>query len=221
MYVAASMDLIERAIALLTETERSLRQLMAEGVESGSYAAIGQIANMAERLAMLKNGVVPTQSSDAITPALVEANGAKREADQGPGPPLSGAKRSVQRKSTSTRQSYPRFERNGDKLVKVGWSDRDQRAYEHRAPRAIVFQVCEALARRSARGRRFRMEEVLPELGELKDPIPSYQGYLTLAWLRSEGVIDRDGKDGYRVKNGALSDERIEKLWESLAERSS
>jgi hypothetical protein len=65
------------------------------------------------------------------------------------------------------------------------------------------------------------MEEVLPELNDMKEPVPSYQGYLTLAWLRAEGVIERDGKDGYRVKSGTLSAERIEKLWESLSERSS
>lgn len=219
MYLGPFMDLVENAVALLIETERSLRQLMAEGVESGGYAAVGQIASMAERLAMLKNSV--TQPSDALTPTLLEVNGMKTDAEEVPSPPASHSKRSVRRKSGAVRQSYPRFERDGDKLVKIGWSDRDQRGYEHRAPRAIVFQVCEALGRRSARGRRFSMEEVLPELSHFKEPVPSYQGYLTLAWLRSEGVINRDGKDGYRVKNGALSAERVEKLWESLTERSS
>lgn len=212
------MDLIPRAIALLSETERSLRQLMTDGLESQSYADVAQIAGMAERLAALKNSSM--QYPDPLAPASPRVNGMAAEAEKTASLAASRSKQHASANSAE-RQSYPRFERDGDKLVKIGWSDRDQRAYEHRAPRAIVFEVCEALGKRSGRGRRFKMEEVLPELNEMKEPVPSYQGYLTLAWLRSEGVIERDGKEGYRVKSGSLSTERIEKLWESLGERSS
>lgn len=214
------METIQRAITLLSEAEHSLRQLMADGLESQSYAAVARIAGVAERLAALRNSL--THSPDAeMEPAPARVNGAQAEAEKPTRLAASHSKQHGLSDSPTERLSYPRFERDGDRLVKIGWSDRDQRAYEHRAPRTIVFEVCDTLGRRSGRGRRFKMEEVLPELNDMKEPVPSYQGYLTLAWLRSEGVIERDGKEGYRVKSGSLSAERIEKLWDSLSERPS
>jgi hypothetical protein len=213
------MELIERAVTLLSETERSLRQLIADGLESQSYGAVAQIAGVAERLAALRNSVAKSDDDPELA-ETAKVNGSESITEKGSRLTALRSKPHASRNTPTKRQSYPRFERDGDKLVKIGWSDRDQRVYEHRAPKAMVLEVCGALARHSGRGRRFRMEEVLPELGDMNEPVPSYQAYLTLAWLRNTGVIDRDGKDGYRVRNGALSVDRIEKLWVSLGERS-
>jgi hypothetical protein len=213
------MELIERAAAVLSEAESALRRLMADGLESQMYAVVARIAGLTEQVAQLRGDL--TGFDDPVQgPAPAKSNGGRRAASSPSGLAASHSGRHSSSPLTTERAKYPRFERDGDKLVKIGWSDRDQRIYEHRAPKAVVVGVCEALSRRSARGRRFKMEEVLPELNDLKESVPSYQGYLTLAWLRSEGVIDRDGKDGYRVKSGSLSVERIEELWESLSERS-
>lgn len=212
------MDLVSQAIALLSETEESLRQLMASGLAAQDYSAISQIAVIADRLAQLNAAVAPARDDattpQAAVPAVSIGNASTALVD------LPDIKAMESTNPPSNRRKYPRFERDGDRLVKIGWSDRDRRAYEHRAPRAAVLEVCEALGKRSTRGRRFKMEEVLPELAESKEPVPSYQGYLTLAWLRSEGVVERDGKDGYMVRGGLLSADRVEKLWGSLSERS-
>lgn len=214
-----SMELIRHAAQLLADTENSLRDLISEGLDQQSYGEVAQIAALAERLSALRNAVSSqgavqqsnTNGSGLSGPIQTEYPGHSQHSLVPAEPPPI--------KARSRHTNYPVFEKHGDRLVKVGWSARERRAYEHRAPKVIVAKVCDALGRRSARGRRFRMEEILPDLAADTEAIPAYQAYLTLAWLRNEGVVERDGKDGYRVKNGALSADRIEKLWDSVASR--
>lgn len=213
------MDLIQHAAQLLADTENSLRDLISEGLEQQSYGEVAQIAALAEKLSGLRNAVssqVAVQQNNINGSRLPEPIQTEYRGESQPSivpaePPAI--------KARSRHTNYPVFEKDGDRLVKVGWSARERRAYEHRAPKVVVSKVCDSLGRRSAKGRRFRMEEILPDLAGDTEAIPAYQAYLTLAWLRSEGVVERDGKDGYRVKNGSLSADRIEKLWDSVASR--
>jgi hypothetical protein len=209
------MILYEKALAMIAETERSLRQLMSEAVESEDYVAVAQLAALAERLTLIRGS--PTRGQTLLASSPSETQDSEDEKDTRE---VRRSGRNGHRSTSPVTEKYPRFERDGGRLVKVGWSERDQRVYEHRAPREVVMAVCEAVNKRAVRGRRFKMEEVLPDVADLKEPVPSYQAYLTLAWLRSAGVVDRDGKDGYRVEGGALTVERIESLWQSLRERS-
>lgn len=210
------MELVQRAVAILASTEKALRDLIAEGLEKQSYGEVAQLASLTERLTAIRSPVPQGDTIENRNGGAVNDPAQSSESEESHSAVEDDVRR-VRDLPRSKRDSYPKFQIDGDKLVKIGWSQRDRRAYEHRAPKAVVAQVCEALSRRSARGRRFRMEEVLPELGAEMAPIPSYQAYVTLAWLRNEGVVERDGKDGYRVRNGPLSNERLEKLWNSLS----
>ena len=84
---------------------------------------------------------------------------------------------------------YPKFVREGDNLVKIGWSKSQRAEYEHKSPKRLLAVLCESLT--SANGKRIMMDKVLP----LKDPVtgsafPDYQSYLCLAWLRSARTCD-------------------------------
>jgi hypothetical protein len=64
------------------------------------------------------------------------------------------------------------------------------------------------------------MEEVLP----LNNPgdgseLPSYQVYLSLAWLRAEDLIVQHGRQGYSLPPGSDLERESERRWGELKTR--
>ncbi len=113
---------------------------------------------------------------------------------------------------------YPRFVREGDNLVKVGWSKSQRAEYEHKSPQRLLAVLCESLT--SANGKRIMMDKVLP----LNDPVtgnpfPDYQSYLCLAWLRSAGLVIQHGRQGYSLPKGIELERAIETQWANLLTR--
>jgi hypothetical protein len=103
--------------------------------------------------------------------------------------------------------------------VKIGWSKRDERVYEHRAPREVVFLVSTAISTKVKPKAVFTMDQILPVNDEAGAEVPSYQAYLALAWLRSLGLVQRKGKEGYALANGALDNSKLQRLWNSVPGR--
>ena len=63
------------------------------------------------------------------------------------------------------------------------------------------------------------MDRVLPLTDDSGNEIPSYQAYVSLAWLRSIGTVKRLGKEGYMLVNGALDMSALQRSWEAIPER--
>ncbi len=199
-------DLI-RAIDLVRNAETGLRDLMQQALEQKRYRDLGEVAPLADTLADL----VRRAQSNAESVAVVSS---ARTA-----PLNTSASRSVQSKTPSrgtARDEYPRFERDGEKLVKIAWSKKDKREYEHRAPRDAVLRVAERLATDVATRTVFSMDKLMPFKGDGGSDIPSYQAYLALAWFRELGFVEQRGKEGYAVADGELSIERVQQAWNVL-----
>lgn len=136
-------------------------------------------------------------------------------------PALRKTRRAKSPPSKGPKGDYPRFERDGDRLVKIGWSKKNKEAYEHRAPREAVDAFVRHLASHVAPGKVFAMEDVMP----VPDPgtgvdLPAYQAYLVLAWLRHVGAVEKKGKDGYVLRNGMLTGGKFEVFWSDITPRS-
>jgi hypothetical protein len=192
---------------ILSRAQAELRSLIEQALSEGRYTDVAEIARIADRVAQLTSG--NGQPSVGRPQALKS--------------PESPAARHtlalpVRRKGSS--RSFPRFERERDKLVKIAWSKKDRAEYEHKAPRHVVDLLIDAIRTRKGEGAKFDPPDVLP----LKDSrtrreIPSYQSYLALAWLRHEGVITKYGRDGYALKPTAATQEHLTELWEGLPSR--
>lgn len=219
------MSETRRAVQIISRAETELRSLLRECVESSSYREIQQLAFCAERLSRLRIDLQGDQA--ALSERIEGGNSAVAE----PGPIKRSDGRGPKRKRTrliatgkgangrepDRAQSYPRFEREDDKLVKIGWSEKEAREYEHRAPRESVFRVIEAIeSHAAARERPFTVDDLRPP--QETEPEPSYQTYLTLAWLRSEGYVDRDGKNTYRLISKTLREDSLE-AWNGLPDK--
>lgn len=209
---------LENARKLLHDAENSLRGLIERALADQQYAEVATIAHMANAIARL------THSDEARSPSAEHNRlGAGRESFDVHGSveasavPLLAPRARVRR--TARASEFPRFEREGDKLIKVGWSKRDDRIYEHRAPQQVVFLVANAMASKARRKGVFTMDRVLPLTDDSGNEIPSYQAYVSLAWLRSIGTVKRLGKEGYMLVSGALDMSALQRSWEAIPER--
>lgn len=218
LYDPPAMGHLEKAHEILTATETALRGLIERALSEQEYGDVANIAQMADAVARLRRGnadgslSVPPSAhrfSSDITSNGDEATANEVEASATPRPA---------RRRRPAKGEYPRFERDGDKLIKIGWSKRDERVYEHRAPRETVFVVTNAFSSRRPKTV-FTMDQVLPLNDNAGHEIPSYQAYMALAWLRSIGVVERRGKEGYVVANGSLESSKLERLWNAIPTR--
>lgn len=195
------MSTIAEARAVLVEAEAALRRLMEEGIRQHRYGDVAAIAALTEGLTQLLNGPSRQEGTQATAP--------KHEV-----PARTPSK-------SKTKPEYPRFERDGDKLVKIGWSKKHKDQYEHRAPREAVIGVARHLARQVKVGQVFEVESLFPVPDSANREIPAYQVYLTLAWLRTEGAVDKKGRDGHVLRDPSIAAGGFDKLWERVPIRAS
>lgn len=197
----ACMTAVATAKRILAEAEKRLRALIAEELKSGNYVDVAEIAVLADRLVTLANGQGAQGGVAAPGPQLAV------------GASLADVKRKTGRK-------YPRFERDDRRLIKVGWSKKGRKEYEHRVPIDGAEAFVRHLQANVNEGDTFAMEDLLPvpDLTSGGD-VPSYQGYVTLAWLRDLGVVARKGRDGY-VLRARFQADQLRAYWNSLPVRS-
>ena len=213
--IPLTMKSIQTAVDILSEAEASLRGLMERALAEQQYREVATIATIADSIASLiisssrAGGVVDTEGATVDGPPPEETRS----------PDGQGSVDAPPRRPRDGRVGYPRFEREANKLIKIGWSKKDRRAYEHRAPREAILLFSEVLAKKSRNGRVFTMDKLLPLRDEQGHDIPSYQAYLALAWLRSLGMVKRRGKQGYIVKNGFMDPAHLTQSWEQVPVR--
>lgn len=189
------MSLPEPAERVILTAERSLRSLLEEAIKGGHYDEVVQLAEAARVLASLLS------SGNAKSKPLRAAVGTQEE-DQAVTLPPRRAKRSA----------YPRFEIQGDRLVKTGWSKRAKTEYQHKATQQGALQTFRALA--SSVDGPFRMDDFLPVQLDDGSELPTYQSYLVLAWLRDLGYIVKRGKDTYQWADLEPDDSAFNIAWE-------
>ena len=131
-----------------------------------------------------------------------------------------GARTAGRHKARPPADAYPKFYRRGDELVKVGWSKKDRKEYNHRASRDAVDAVAASIRQVGMKGKLFKGDALL----QLESPtdgshIPNYQVYVALAWLRRLGVVKQHGlRAGYTVALEKQINSTITAAWPELPE---
>lgn len=117
--------------------------------------------------------------------------------------------------------TYPQFYRDGQQLVKIGYSKSERRTYEHRSPRAVLDRLRVLVMELGKSGAKFTTEQLTPPLELRMKDVPSYQVYLCLAFMIRRGLVVRHGRSGYTIVGGHEQElpAGIEKAWGRLAAR--
>lgn len=213
---------VTQVLQILLTAGEALRALIEREVSVGNFREVAEAARLAEGLTVLIGSEYPGMRTDPNTPAGTSHTGlAEKPAGAhavAENPPQVG--REPREAGHGTRK-YPRFARQGDKLVKIGWSKKDRRPYEHKAPSELIEVVREQLLKHAKAKGDFGMDQVLPMLDAAGRDVPSYQAYLVLAWFRALGLVEKMGKDGYRLDRGGLVDSKLRAEWNALTKKES
>jgi len=203
------MDPVEKARALLLQSEAKLRELLSEAATSGDYASVVQIAAWARGLSELTSSTTGRENPQAV--ARPRPPQGRRKASKGPSAPGRSAR--------SAERSYPRFFRQGDQLIRIAWSKREKKEYRHKMPYGIMEALRAAIAKIGADGRVFSTDQFLPlqDVGE-GGPVPNYQAYVGISLLKRTGLIDPHGRQGYSIPRAADFQNAVEAVWRRLPE---
>ncbi len=206
------MDTMARAFETLRQAETSLRDLASTAVATSDYASVVQIASWARTLSELIKAPVGRETGTSPSPALQMRRGIRAAK------PVTVANRRATR--TARQHDYPRFFRKDDQLVRIAWSKREKKEYQHKAPRSVLQSLGAAMAKLGSDGRIFSTDQLLP-LQDQTDgtDIPNYQAYVGIAFLKQAGLIDQHGRQGYSISRLSDFADSIESVWRKLPQR--
>jgi hypothetical protein len=218
------MEPLLQATEVVRQAEGELRQLLLRTAEQGDYETARMLAEWANHLKQMvqQNGSVnrePRFTEEANGPArsYVEARAFVAPIPKRSKTEKARPKRAPRKKPKNARAEYPKFLREGEELLKIGWSKREKTAYRHKAPKQVVLLVVQALQVAGKSGERFTMDQVLPIRDpESDDEVPTYQAYLSLAWLRKEQLIVQHGREGYSVRPDINLMDAVAERWKLL-----
>lgn len=200
--------MLQRTEHLLADTERALVGFANEAGAARDYELAASLIELARKIKHL---------GEQFTSGASRPMGGTYSDDE------TADVHSLTGRNTATRRrnklgQYPRFVREGESLIKIGWSKSDKAEYEHKSPKRVLALLCEGLT--GANGKRITMEKVLP----LKDPVsgsafPDYQIYVCLAWLKSAGLVIQHGRQGYSLPKRTELKTSVETHWANLPTR--
>jgi len=228
---------LAQALTVIQKAESDIQSLMASAVEERAYEDLSQLARMAEQLSAIEStldgsggdsktaadrSVVEQEASESVP--VDESQGLSSKPSTTEFKKKAASKRgrkeaSAGRKSRAKRSKYPCFKRDGDALVKIGYSQTKGSTYEHRSPKGAIDTIVTRVIQISNQDKRPFSAEALSGRGshDGEGQILSYQLYLCLAWLKSLGLMRQHGRKGYSVVAPDSMEADVEKAWSDLA----
>ena len=202
------MPLQDDIVEILSRAEDQLASRLQEALKDREYSDVAELASVSQQVHELIQTLDGEEGAyDARGTARAKPVSRSEGRDATQGRPAGNSRR-------GRAETYPKFTRDGDRLVKIGWSKRDRTEYEHRAPALAVSAVVSAL--REWGSSDFSMEGLTPVAGEDGTEIPSYQVYLVMAWLRVCGAVRKAGRGGYVPIPERLTDAAVKEHWGAL-----
>lgn len=194
------MSNIEKANRILRQTERRLAQFVGDAVSQSRYDEAVTLTMLTKAVAGLIDGTATNGSSKTE----IETS------DSLPSTSANKRRRRKARKRVSAKAGYPRFMAQGDSLIKIGWSKKSKAEYQHKAPWDVVYQVARSAAKAKANGSLVTFDDFTPLMDKDGNEVPNYQVYLSLAWFRDSGLVDQEGRNGYKIDGSRLTDAILE-----------
>ena len=191
------MPIRDDIVGVLTQAEDQLASRLQRAVRKREYSDVAELASVSQKLHELIQSL-------------------RRDLGQ-PEPRVSHSpvrKQSASYAGRAIKKGYPKFARDGNHLVKTGWSKKDQGEYRHRVPESAVSAVVSAL--RGFGSTEFSMGKLTPVHNGKGKAVPSYQVYLVVAWLRACGALRKAGRGGYVAIPERVSAAAVKEHWAAL-----
>ena len=224
------MDTIQKAEEVMRDSEAKIRDLISEAAAKQKYNDVKVLADLANRIAQLSPGNAIAEASSSyfgdVDPYELKeligksAKSAKTKKRNQPVAYSERPRKKPARRSSRPKPGYPKFVRDDDRLVKVGWSKKNKSEYEHRVPREAVLAFVRDLDEKVEEGEKFDIDGLFPVSDGSGGEVPGYQVYVVIAWLREADVIKKIGRDGYVVRDKSVLRGELDEQWNSLQPKS-
>jgi hypothetical protein len=202
-------DLDVRVREVVDKAEADIALLANERVAARDYVAANSLLALAQGVADLGKDWLARKAHPNVATQLPAAASL----------PLPQNARSDIALRKNRDRKYPRFKREGDVLVKIGWSKSDNATYEHRSPRLILDHLIAGVKAIAVPNQLFTTEKLMPLRTADGNELPSYQSYLCLNWLIDVGAVRKHGRQGYSISSLDELDRRVTKSWAELSVR--
>ncbi len=208
------MDRTSQAQQILTDAEKSLHELAVLSLQEKDYQGAQTLSAMAQNLALIVK----------VGERVAAANGVVVEDSAGEMPTVKLGRALTNSSLIAAGETFPKFFRERETLVKIGYSKTDKRTYEHRSPRAVLAALVDVLSRLGNAGDSgaavFTAEDVMVVRSERLKGVPTYQIYSCLSFLIRHGLVRRNGRSEYLVeaRTGSL-ESSTESAWSGLPAR--
>ena len=198
------MPIRDEIVGVLSQAEDQLVSRLQRAIKKREYSDVAELASVSQEL----HELIQSLHGDLGQPEPTKT------------PRSSGVSHSPVREQSAShagraiKKGYPKFGRDGDHLVKTGWSKKDRGEYRHRVPESTVSAVVSAL--RGFGSTEFSMGKLTPVHNGKGKAVPSYQVYLVVAWLRACGALQKAGRGGYVAIPERLSGAAVNEHWAAL-----
>lgn len=195
------MNLNEEIELALESCETKVQRVIVKAAEGGTYEMVDRAREIAEKISEIRRDSGSLESE--------EDEQASGNVDV---PAVRGRLRR-RRKKPKQRPKYPRFETSEKALLRYGWSKKDKAEYNHKVPKEVVEDVLKVMKTLAAGGSGpFMAETIIAAANDGRnEPIPNYQVYAVLSFLRSREDIEQQGRDGYLIEKRFSDD--IQHYW--------
>ena len=189
------MNTPDDASLAIQDAENRIRKILATSAAKGDYQRVLELTTAAKQLGAMAAALAkPGAMADGNISPTQHTTTAKREGD------------------------YPRFFRRDDEMVKIGWSKKERKEYQHRMPHGTLTTVAAGIAHAGANGKRFSADALAKITDAHGEPVPSYQSYLCLAFLRVVGFVQQEGRSNYSFQPALDIATKTEEAWRALPE---
>jgi len=203
---------IKRAAKILIKCEIELRQLLSDAASSGAYESVVQLTKLAKEI----NKMIDP-ASESMLPEENLNEEKKISTHQKENKEILSKRKKKKIRKKGINSQYPKFFTHKDNLVKVGWSKREKKEYQHKAPRFVIDNFVDMLQNVCKSGKLFSTDDLFPLTDVEQDiEIPSYQAYLCLGWLRNLGFVEQHGRQGYSINNPTKLKSLVNEKWIEL-----
>ncbi len=178
-----------KVLDALAQAEEKLQFVIGESARCGEYAVSKAASAVAEEIMAIQ-----VRLRGAALPSRPAAG------TSAPATPLSRAK-------GGRKSNYPKFEFRGGQLYRIGWSKKEKKEYSHKVSREVYDRVVKGMQSTATSGTSPLMIDALLE-GMRKttnEGVSSYQVYVVVGFLKARGIIQQEGRQGYRFPEDLVS----------------
>ena len=197
----------------LERCELEVCQLVGEAARGKDYKAVDRLNELAQNLEHLKKSL---ESHEPVSLVIQPINDRGTRAS-----PKEVATKKPRRKSSKRRSTrpagYPKFDVEGNSLVKISWSKTKKSEYVHKAPKRVLESLIGTLLELGGKREVVATERMFP-LEDNGNQYPDYQSYLCLLWLKENKLVIHHGREGYQVAEPDSLQTNCERLWVELFE---